>query len=98
MISPDNIIGIPAFHFNDDDPEVRSDDNKIRISIIDIGLVIDEIIVRKFFQKSKGAFLPAACLCRKTIGDAFGHMVPDEPFTAIDDISLDLRFGRAPVL
>jgi hypothetical protein len=46
MISPDNIIGIPAFHFNDDDPEVRSDDNKIRISIIDIGLVIDEIIVR----------------------------------------------------
>jgi hypothetical protein len=98
MISPDNIIGIPAFHFNDDDPEVRSDDNKIRISIIDIGLVIDEIIVRKFFQKSECAFLSPACLCRKTIGDAFGHRIPEQPFTAIDDISLDLRFGRAPVL
>ena len=55
-------------------------------------------LTRKFFQESECAFLPAACLCRKTIGDAFGHEFSDEPFTAIDDISLDFRFGRAPVL
>ena len=66
--------------------------------VINVGLVIDEIVIRKFFQKSKGAFLPAACLCGKTIGDAFGHGVPDEPFTAMNDISLDFRFSRAPVL
>lgn len=49
MIALDNIIKIPAFHFNDDDAEVRRNHNKIRMAVIDIGLVIDEIIIGKFF-------------------------------------------------
>ena len=65
MVSVHNIVRMPAFHFNDDDAGVRCNHNKIRMTVVDIGLVPDEIVIGKFFQKSECAFLTPACFCSK---------------------------------
>ena len=48
MVSLHNIVRMPAFHFNDDDAGVRCNHNKIRMAVVDSGLVIDEIVIGKF--------------------------------------------------
>lgn len=85
----ENIIEIPAFYFDNNHAEVRSDYNKIRIPVINIGLVIDEIVIRQFFQKGEGAFLPPARPRRKPVGNKFCHEFSDEPFIASDVKALD---------
>jgi hypothetical protein len=45
MISTDNIVKIPPFHFNDDPAGVRCNHHKIRMTVVDIGLVIEEIVI-----------------------------------------------------
>jgi|GEM_PF-4985430 len=52
----------------------RIDHNKIRMPVVDIGLVIDQVIIGKFFLKrAKVRSSPRPAFAQKTIGDAFGH-------------------------
>jgi len=53
MVSFYNIVRMPAFHFNDDDAGVRRNHNKIRMTVVDIGLVPDEIVIGKFLKKER---------------------------------------------
>jgi hypothetical protein len=53
MIPAGNVVKMPAFHFNDDDAEVRCNDNEIRVPVVDVGLVIDEIVIGKFFSEER---------------------------------------------
>ena len=49
MIPPDDIVKIPAFHFNNNYPKIRSNNNKVRMPVVDVGFIIDKIIIGKFF-------------------------------------------------
>jgi hypothetical protein len=65
MIPLMNIIETPAFHFNNDNAKIRRNHDKIRVPVVDVGLVIDEIIIGKFLQDGECAFLTPACFCKK---------------------------------
>jgi hypothetical protein len=48
MIALDNIVEMPAFHFNNYYTEIGCDYDKIRMTVVDVRFIVDEIVVRKF--------------------------------------------------
>src|SRR5205823_5744786 len=79
-VAAQDVVRVPALHFDDDDAEVRGDYHEVWVAVADDRLVVHDPVVGQFLQDGKKPLLALAAAAWQPVWDHLGHeTTPLEP-------------------